>query len=68
VTVSKDNLAGFKKLVGNAAHEELGFVTAGSIEVDGMNWGDIQTWKDRYDNAIGNILSAVQADDAIAAL
>ena len=54
--------------MGGHLYEELGFVTNGSIEVDGMNWGSIETWKDTYDNAIGNILSAVKADDAMASL
>ena len=49
-------------------YEELGFVTAGAIEVDGMNWGNITEWKNKYDNAIGNILSAAKADDAVAML
>jgi len=49
-------------------YEELGFVTSGSVEVDGMNWGSIETWKDSYDNAIGNILSSVEAGDALVSL
>lgn len=68
VTVSKQNLAAFKKLAEGQAYAELGVVTDGSIEVDGMNWGSIGTWKNTYDNAIGNILSAVKADDAVTAL
>jgi len=68
VTVSEENVPAFKKLMGGHLYEELGFVTHGSIEVDGMNWGSIETWKDIYDNAIGNILSAAKADDAMASL
>ena len=68
VTVTEANMAAFKKLMADQVYEELGFVTDGSVEVDGMNWGTIDSWKDTYDNAIGNILSAVKADDAIVAL
>ncbi len=68
VTVSQADVPAFKKLVGAHAFAELGFVTNGTVEVDGMNWGSIDSWKDTYDNAIGNILSAVQADDAVTAL
>ncbi|MEO6314299.1 MAG: phosphoribosylformylglycinamidine synthase subunit PurL [Chitinophagaceae bacterium] len=68
VTVSASELPAFKKIIGGQVFEELGFVTAGSVEVDGMDWGNIGTWKDSYDNAIGNILTAVQADDAVTSL
>jgi len=68
VTVSEQEVAAFKKTMGGHAFEELGFVTNGTVEVDGMNWGNIAEWKDTYDNAIGNILSAVKADDAVTSL
>ncbi len=68
VTVSEKDVPSFKKIIGGHVYEELGFVTSGSVEVDGMNWGSIETWKDSYDNAIGNILSAVGADDALVSL
>jgi phosphoribosylformylglycinamidine synthase len=68
VTVNETALPAFKKIMGSHVYEELCFVTSGSVEVDGMNWGSIPAWKDTYDNAIGNILSAVKADDAITSL
>ncbi len=68
VTVSENDVPAFKKILGGHKYEELGFVTGGSVEVDGMNWGNIETWKDTYDNAIGKILSVAKADDAMAAL
>jgi phosphoribosylformylglycinamidine synthase subunit PurL len=68
VTVSEASVPAFKKLMGDHVFEELGFVTGGSVEVDGMDWGNISGWKNKYDNAIGNILAAVEADDAMAAL
>ena len=68
VTVGEAGVPAFKKIIGSQVYEELGFVTNGSVEIDGMNWGNIETWKDTYDNAIGNILSAVKADDAVTSL
>lgn len=68
VTVSKTDVAAFKKITGDHIYEELGFVTHGSVEVDGMDWGNIQEWKSTYDNAIENILTAVKASDAMAVL
>lgn len=31
----------------------LGHVTKGSIRIDDEDWGDVNDWKDKYDNAIG---------------
>ncbi|MES1220855.1 MAG: phosphoribosylformylglycinamidine synthase subunit PurL [Bacteroidota bacterium] len=66
VTVEEESVQAFKKIMANHVYEELGFVTGGSVEIDGMDWGNIIDWKDKYDNAIGNILSALTADDAMA--
>ncbi|MFT3936057.1 MAG: phosphoribosylformylglycinamidine synthase subunit PurL [Chitinophagaceae bacterium] len=68
VSVSKADIAAFKKLLDGKAYEELGVVTAGTIEIDGTSWGTIESWKNTYDNAIGNILAASQVDDAVASL
>ena len=68
VTVSSGDVPAFKKLMADHPYAELGAVTRGSIEVDGMDWGNISTWKDKYDNAIANILGTTAADEAMAAL
>ena len=34
--------------------EKLGTVTSGEIIIDNENWGNIDEWKEKYDNAIGN--------------
>ena len=47
---------------------ELGIVTDGSVEVDGMNWGNIYYWKQKYDNAIGDLVSAEKSEEALIAL
>jgi len=36
----------------------LGEVRLSSIRIDNEGWGDIAVWKDRYDNALANILNA----------
>jgi len=35
---------------------KLGEVTSGDIKVGDDNWGEISTWKDKYDNAIGKLM------------
>lgn len=68
VSVHPDQVEQFKKVIGNHPCEELGEVTSGSIEVDGMNWGSIQSWKEKYDTAIENLLAAHESDHALTAL
>ncbi len=68
VSVKEENVARFKKLLGGYPNEELGTVTAGSVEVDGMDWGTIMSWKERYDNAIGNLLAGHDSEHALASL
>ncbi len=36
----------------------LGMVTENEVVLDNENWGHISVWKDKYDNAITNILKA----------
>ncbi|MEO5942820.1 MAG: phosphoribosylformylglycinamidine synthase subunit PurL [Ferruginibacter sp.] len=51
-------IAALKK--SSVAFSALGKVTVENILLDGENWGNISEWKDKYDNAIGNILKAKQ--------
>ena len=46
----------------------LGTVTAGNIVVDGEDWGAISDWKNKYDNAIGDILKNLESEEALSAL
>jgi len=59
VTVSPQRKESFLKFVSDAdvPVAELGVVTSGEIHVDNESWGSISTWKNRYDHAIGNLLS-----------
>lgn len=68
VSVKKEKLARFKKLIGNHPYEELGEVTAGSVEIDGLAWGTILSWKELYDTAIENLLADHESEHALTAL
>jgi len=68
VTVKAENIVEFKKGLGNHPFEELGIVTAGSVEVDGMEWGQIEEWKEKYDTAIENYLSKEEAGSALSSI
>lgn len=56
VSVKKQKEKEFKQALGAHPYEELGVVTAGSIEVDGQDWGEISSWKNGYNTAIEKIL------------
>jgi len=68
VTVKREKLEAVKKALGNHSFEELGLVTDGSVEVDGMEWGMISEWKLSYDTAIENYLSKEEAGAALSSL
>jgi phosphoribosylformylglycinamidine synthase II len=65
VSVSESRLKEFKAVVGSHPFEELGIVTAGEMELDGMNWGKIEDWKYSYDTAIENIITGEEASMAL---
>lgn len=52
VSVKAVRMDAFKEIIGDHPYEELGFVTTGDVEIDGMHWGNIQDWKEKYDTAI----------------
>jgi phosphoribosylformylglycinamidine synthase II len=68
VSVQTSKLGLFKKVLGNHPHEEIGEVTPSAIEIDGMNWGSIRSWKEKYETAIENILAAHESEHALSAL
>ena len=57
VSVKSVRMEAFKDVIGNHPYEELGFVTTGDVDIDGMHWGDIKTWKKKYDTAIEGLLT-----------
>jgi phosphoribosylformylglycinamidine synthase len=68
VSVKQEKASMLKSLLGNIPHAELGFVTNGSVEVDGMDWGMILNWKEKYDSAIENLLAGHESEHALSAL
>ena len=50
------------------AFSPLGNVTAKDIILDNQNWGSIVNWKDKYDNAISNLLKGHESEEALSAL
>jgi phosphoribosylformylglycinamidine (FGAM) synthase-like enzyme len=68
VSVKPAKVAAFRKLLGDHPFAELGFVTNGSVEIDGMNWGDIVSWKNKYDTAIEKLLASHESEHALSAL
>jgi phosphoribosylformylglycinamidine synthase len=68
VSVKPTKKEAFLELIKGFAYEELGEVTTGRMEVDGLNWGHINHWKDRYDNAIGKLLAGHEEEHALSAL
>jgi len=68
VSVKKDKLKELKNALGDHPYEELGVVTSGSVEVDGMEWGTIEEWKEKYDTAIENYLSKEEAGSALSSI
>ncbi|MCX8020984.1 MAG: phosphoribosylformylglycinamidine synthase subunit PurL [Chitinophagaceae bacterium] len=49
-------------------HFCLGHVTEGNIEVEGVSWGQVQTWKTVYDTAIENYMMKENAGSALTML
>jgi len=47
---------------------ELGKVTANEIIIDNENWGRINEWKEKYDDAISNLLKGDEAESALTAI
>jgi len=58
VSVAKNQVASILQLASTAdiACTEIGAVTAGSIKVQSENWGDIDSWKLKYDTAIEKLI------------
>ena len=68
VSVKTDKVEAFKKVLGSHPYEQLGQVTAGTVTVDGSNWGTVQSWKDKYDTAIESLLAGHESEHALSAL
>ena len=52
----------------NVPFSELGKVTANEMIIDNENWGRINEWKEKYDDAITNLLKGNEAESALTAI
>jgi len=70
VTVSKENRNDFVMLLEKMEMTVtyLGKVTSGDIKVNRDNWGTVSDWKEKYENAIANLLAGHESEHALAAL
>ena len=68
VSVKATRLEAFREFMEGKPYEELGEVTTGAVEVDGLNWGNVQSWKKTYDNAIADLLQGHESEHALSAL
>lgn len=70
VAVSPEQVQAFEQSLSSqgVSFESLGKVTAGSVQIDGEDWGHITDWKTLYDTAIENYLSAETAESALSAM
>ncbi|MEN9569050.1 MAG: hypothetical protein RL172_281 [Bacteroidota bacterium] len=67
VSVSSNQLAGLQNTLATLQipFEKIGTVTNGKIEVDNEAWGDISSWKQKYDNAITHLLAGHDGEQAL---
>ena len=70
VTVSKENRNDFIMLLEKMEMTVtyLGKVTSSDIKVNGEDWGNVTEWKEKYENAIANLLAGHESEHALAAL
>jgi phosphoribosylformylglycinamidine synthase II len=70
VSVDEKMITEFERSLGsrNAAFERLGTVGEAEILVDDESWGNIASWKSKYDHAIGNWLAGHESEQALVAL
>jgi phosphoribosylformylglycinamidine synthase len=68
VTVKQNQVAAFKKQMGDFPFEQLGVVTEGEVMVDGEPWLNISEWKSLYDSAIGKELAGHEEEEALVAI
>ena len=70
VSVSKENRNDFNMLLEKMEMTVtyLGKVTSGKIKVNAEDWGTVNEWKDKYENAITNLLAGHESEHAMSAL
>jgi phosphoribosylformylglycinamidine synthase len=70
VSVAEDDKNNFEKFITgkNIPFSFLGTVTNSEVRVNGVEWGMLSVWKEKYDNAIGNLLAGHDSEFALSAI
>ncbi|HTS46269.1 MAG TPA: phosphoribosylformylglycinamidine synthase subunit PurL [Puia sp.] len=68
VSVKAEKLNECKEILGSFLYQEIGIVTGSDIEIDGMDWGNIGEWKNKYERAIENLLAGSENESALSSL
>jgi phosphoribosylformylglycinamidine synthase subunit PurL len=70
VSVNSNNISKLESFLKekNIAFEKLGVVTDNEINIDGNSWGNVSIWKNKYDNAIANLLTGSNSEHALSIL
>jgi len=70
VSVSKANRNDFNMLLEKMeiTVTYLGTVTSGNITIDGADWGNVNDWQEKYDNAIGKLLAGHESEHALSTI
>ena len=70
VTIDHHNKHAFSEMLQSmkVPFSEIGKVTSNEVIVDNENWGRINEWKEKYDNAIANLLKGEAAESALTAI
>ena len=68
VTPENESIFLLKLKESAATFSLLGKVTDGDISVDNDEWREIEYWKEKYDNAIGNLLKLEASGEALSSI
>ncbi|HYC40810.1 MAG TPA: phosphoribosylformylglycinamidine synthase subunit PurL [Chitinophagaceae bacterium] len=68
VSVLLEDVKVFEARLGDLPYEKIGVVTGGEVVVDGEFWGDIDSWKEKYDTAIEKYLVREEAGSALSSI
>ena len=70
VSVSKENRNDFNMLLSKDGDDRYlpghGYIRR--IRINGEDWGNVNEWKDKYENAIANLLAGHESEHALTAL
>ena len=70
VSVSKENRNNFNMLLEKMEMTVtyLGTVTNGNIKINNEDWGHVNDWREKYENAIANLLAGHESEHALAVI